>query len=80
MREQAARAQFLAQFEPESPDVTPQERGLRKDARDLSPVAVRNALMFGGCDPSKGLAGVPASKAHTVRVLVRSSVRVNLTS
>jgi len=79
-REQAARAQFLGQFEPESPDVTAQERGLKKDAQDLSPVAVRNALMFAGCDPSEGLGGVPPSRAYAVSALLRSAYRVNLST
>lgn len=79
-REQAARAQFLGQFEPDSPDVTAQERGLKKDAQDLSPVAVSNALMFAGCDPRGGLGGVPVSKVWAVRTLLRSSVRTQLTT
>lgn len=55
-------------------------RGLRKDAHDLSPASISNALMFAGCDPSEGLSGVPASKAHMVRALLRSAFRVNLTT
>lgn len=79
-REQSARADFTRQFEPESAGIGAQERELRKDAHDLSPAAISNALVFAGCDPREGLGGVPASKAWAVRTLLRSSVRTNLTT
>jgi len=58
-RERSARAEFAAKFEPESPDVSAQERGLRKDAHDLSPAGISTALLSAGCDPVRGCAACP---------------------
>lgn len=79
-REQQAIDAFKRQFEPEPAGVSDQERRLRADAHDLSPASVFNALMFACCDPSKGLAGVPPSRAYAVSALLRSAFRVNLST
>ncbi len=79
-REQQAIAAFKRQFEPEPAGVSAQERALREAAHDLSPVAVRNALMFAGCDPGKGLGGVPPAKMSAVSAYLRSSFRITLST
>jgi len=79
-RERSLKADFLGQFEPESPEVTAQERRLTKDARDLSDAAISNALWLGGADPAQGLAGVPQDRAFAVSALLRSSERTNFTT
>ncbi len=79
-RDQKAKDAYLHRSDHEAADVTAQERGLRRDAQDLSDAAISNALWLGGADPAQGLAGVPQDRAFAVSALLRSSERTNFTT